>query len=1562
MTDLEKFDEMFGSSEEENTQESKVNTPDLSKFDEIEKNPDYQSAAYKVADMLTNHPANKAYASAVARYTPSDQRDAVIDAVAELGHRKKAVSSQGVVAKSLDAFYAGLMNLGETGFRTVGLSGPVGLAKDEEQEKFARRLETAWSKADPLHNPEASWYNPAEALVSASEMVPQMYVAGAAGKAAGFSAEALGAGSKMVGLAEGAGAAASFAPGMYEETYDTLLDKGVAPSTARWAAATSAGLQSTIFATLPAQLLPKGWGGKVLADKLATSIAAKYAFTAGVHGPTVMAGTKAIDEAIQDVASGESKEVKEYLSNAWDTYKKSIGPMAVMAAPNAISSIGAKSAVKATEPTNKEKFEQEILDAADNNVVPSRGQWKKWKAELGLGGGRTEGQRLTGVKAAAEEIRNRNTQETAIPEEQPEAQEISENIVEQDKLPQTQSTQSAQPPVTGSAPDITSIKKDAVNDLRAKRGEEPLTGKERGSFEEWNAEAEKRIKNDPLYADKLIEELKDTDRPFSEVETAAMQRQYRGLQNSLTSANEKLIEVAKTGDSEAITKAQAEADNALKAVQNAEEAGMEYKSRAGGSLVSIKMELKEDFSLGRLVTEASIAKGGKPLTPEESTKVKEISDKVAELEKKLESIQANKETTAEVTEATTKKGFKKPSARKIVAKKNIESAWEEFHSVRKAFKESSTGETGALNVDLLAASGKLVKAYVDYGVVSFSEFMAHVKTKLGEDAEKDRDTLLAAWNEAKERGEIPDIGSALSGKNAIGGFAKKLERSFVEAGIKDRENVVDAVHEVLKEYDPKITRREAMDAISGYGQLKKLPTDQISAEIRDINGQLQQLAKLEDMQKGSAPKKTGMERRIPSDEERQLIQQVNEAKKRGGYKVTDPATQLKSALDAAKTAVKNRIADLEKEIETREKIVKNRTDLKPDEELIKLRKRRDELLVEHKEAFPITEEQRIERTSKSLDRAIEQLEDDLKAGKIGFKKKAEPVSSPEIEVKRKRLEELRDARDKARESSGLTQQRENEIYKKSLEKRLEELRRKVKEKDFSEPVKEEKEYSDDILDVQFQIQEEKLKYQHLKEEFRRSQFTPGQAAAYYATGGIKTARAIMTSFDDSALLRQGGWIAAAHPLMAAKTIPEAAKAAMSKKGEYEILQSILNRPNAKWYKKTKLPITQSEGSLNSQEEAYQGAFRIPGVAASERAYIATLNLERADLFDVLAANLVKGGWLQKPGEMTLKEANAISNYVAAASGRGNLGKLSSAADGLATTFFSPRFLWSRVQLLTGQPMWGGTARTRVLIAKDYARVLIGLGVFYSSIAMAAKMFKKGDVTIEEDPRSPNFGKVQVGDTKIDPLFGLSQVSSFITQSLLGEKKISTGEIRPIRKKWTLSGKERRTGDPTWLDLAASFLRSKSSPMAGTVVDVLQGENFKGEETTLVNLARRNLLPMPLNDIYDNLKETGVPAATALSLLGFFGMNSSTYKSSEPSKFAYKIAQHEQLSGVNKKTKKKYDHTQDIREIVAQANKLGISESDLMKGLEKEMKSRGYRNDTISEWKVRLQKRYKSFHK
>lgn len=227
----------------------------------------------------------------------------------------------------------------------------------------------------------------------------------------------------------------------------------------------------------------------------------------------------------------------------------------------------------------------------------------------------------------------------------------------------------------------------------------------------------------------------------------------------------------------------------------------------------------------------------------------------------------------------------------------------------------------------------------------------------------------------------------------LSAYIQRIALSFVRDGVTKRESLVSAVHD-FTENTTGFTPRETRDAISGYGDFKPLDKEAAKAQLRSIKGESQQISKLEDMAEGQAPLKTGIERRTPSDEERALIKQVNEAKKAGGFEITDPEKQLQSALGAVKTRLRNHIADLQRQIDTGILDVKSRRAVPTDAEAEALRAKRDAAKKEFDSIFgkEINGAQRLARAKSYLNRRATELEARIKDNDFAPRPKAQPLS------------------------------------------------------------------------------------------------------------------------------------------------------------------------------------------------------------------------------------------------------------------------------------------------------------------------------------------------------------------------------------------------------------------------------------------------------------------------------------------------------------------------------------------------------------------------------------------
>jgi len=436
-------------------------------------------------------------------------------------------------------------------------------------------------------------------------------------------------------------------------------------------------------------------------------------------------------------------------------------------------------------------------------------------------------------------------------------------------------------------------------------------------------------------------------------------------------------------------------------------------------------------------------------------------------------------------------------------------------------------------------------------------------------------------------------------------------------------------------------------------------------------------------------------------------------------------------------------------------------------------------------------------------------------------------------------------------------------YKTRTTNRIKELEQKMQAGDFLPKKRRELVMDKQALDLKFKKDKVVKAYQKARAEdtlARRSFLTKAKDTGMEV---LNVARAIKTSMDLSAVLRQGAFIALGHPIRGIKAMPSMFKALRSEKGQFAVEQEIMHRANYPLYEQAKLYLSEHGAKLSTMEEAYMShwADKIPGVAASGRAYTTYLNRLRADSFDAMLKNLPTVA-----GKASPEETKAIANFINVATGRGNLGAKENALVGLNTVFFAPRYVASRFQLVMGQPFKGGTSTTKKMVAKEYARFLTGLGVVYA-------IGKAAGADIEIDPRSSDFGKLRFGKTRIDPMAGLSQTTVFMTRAL-------TGQTKPV-------GKKAHTMDSrAYIDVYSRFARSKIAPVPGTALNWKAGQDVVGNKIKPIGTAEDFLegksvpsnlvMPLAISDIYDTMREQGVPKGSAMALLSIFGMGLQTY--------------------------------------------------------------------------------------
>lgn len=492
------------------------------------------------------------------------------------------------------------------------------------------------------------------------------------------------------------------------------------------------------------------------------------------------------------------------------------------------------------------------------------------------------------------------------------------------------------------------------------------------------------------------------------------------------------------------------------------------------------------------------------------------------------------------------------------------------------------------------------------------------------------------------------------------------------------------------------------------------------------------------------------------------------------------------------------------------------------------------------------------RTDKRLQNKITQLETLLRTSGL-------PDSPKRRKQGTKAIERLRAVRDDLKKKISKSEP----VVKKRLQAQIENLNRKIETGDILPTPRV-------VLPQSKQVERLQFERDELQSEIRRriNDLKP-QTIWENIAEPFNTSRALITSWDASAPFRQGGFFVVARPIKSSKAFAAMAKAMKSKQGQAKVENEMKEHPLFPLAKRAKLFIAPSDGSyqLSKLEERFQTkwAKRIPGIATSERGYITFLNKQRFDMFVTFIETLSRNQ------EATLEEAKGTANFVNIATGRGNIGNMEQGAVFLNTVFFAPRYVASRFQLLLGVPFFQAKSfRVKKLIAKEYARYIIGMGLIYAAFDFLGEIFG-AEIDFEWNPQSSDFGKIRIGKTRLDPLSGLSQVTVILARLITGKTKSTiTGKVTPLR------GEDVPFKGDTAFDKITQFLRFKLSPMFATGINLLEQEDAIGEPFTLKDVPGNLAVPISFREINDTIKEQNIPTATAISLLTLFGMGVSTY--------------------------------------------------------------------------------------
>ena len=758
-----------------------------------------------------------------------------------------------------------------------------------------------------------------------------------------------------------------------------------------------------------------------------------------------------------------------------------------------------------------------------------------------------------------------------------------------------------------------------------------------------------------------------------------------------------------------------------------------------------------------------------------------------------------------------------------------------------------------LGVELTRAGEDAVITDADKALDSIRK---QAKASKGKKATPEPQTVL----DAITAGERTDIVSA----------ARDIARWYFEQGLTDRETIYTRVHGELARIFPAITRIETVNAIAGYGRFRALSKDAIDIQMRDLIGQSLQLARIRAMREGKAPLKVAEPRPI-SDAERHLTQIVNELKRQGKYSVTDPTRQLRTALDAIKARLDNQIADLNQEISTGEKINKTRTTVEYDAEAKAKRAERDRLVKIRNEIFKapgITDEARIKRTVAALERSLREYERRItERDYFATNAKSAAPEDVRIDALKARIastkQQLEWLKKMAKPEMRTAEELAEDVWEERVLARMTDLKDRLARGDFATTPRPERVLTPRMEKIKAKLVKVEADFEAAKRRWRWQQKSAPAKAFDLTLDTFDLVRAIWTGLDLSPILRQGIMPLLTNPITTIKEIGKAFPSIASEEAAVIHMNRLRETPEYARYVRYKTPFTEVGGPLERQDELVTSnlARHIPVLAGTQRFYTALLNGLRFSMLQMGEKAFAPNG------KYTNEQGKAMAFYVGAATGRGSIGSLDRAGVWLNRVFFSPRLFASNLQMLVGMPIWKASdAKVRKYIAGQYARMAIGWAGIYTLGYLAG-----GE--LEQDWRSSDFGKIRFGNTRIDPLRGMSQVIVLTGRTLTGERKTGTGRIVAIR------GPDTPFKGMTVADVMENFIRSKFAPAISIPFDIAVGETVVGQpvDPRSMKMWTRLITPMAGQDIYQAIQEQGMPEGTAMGLLFLLGFGGMTYE-------------------------------------------------------------------------------------
>ena len=1053
----------------------------------------------------------------------------------------------------------------------------------------------------------------------------------------------------------------------------------------------------------------------------------------------------------------------------------------------------------------------------------------------------------------------------------------------------------------------------AANAVRRKDRELPEFQKNPQSFEQWNNEAERLLK-EGYDVEALMKRL-EKEADATPVENAIRKIYYATID----------AEVAKNPTNE------------LLALQKrAAIVGDAVNRRAGQNLVSLKGEGSPLSSISDFYVAKMEAVGADTLTEAQKKEVKEQYEAVkkadADAEAKLAALEAeNARLKAEVELAKTSKSTTKKATKEKRTHEDYVKERESFRDELKAAKEKhekwlkgqgiqKSGVGFTLTTDMVKAISKIVRSHVDENVTKLKDVVEKVlediKDIFPDITEKDIHNVIAGeYNEKKPtRNELAakmrDLKDEAFYVNKLERLLSGTEPKSEKDKIKRNQQITD-LRKKIEEF-----KKDETAANKFYGE-----SDAGNRRLEKLEDELERIQERKQKEK---PEKGSKEEREISATEQKLLDEI-EAEQAKWDAENDAAKVAKKEYRRLETERNRQI----ERVDFLKKKLKSISDGNLPERGKREKKADTPEIDKLKEEIVVAE--KFIRSAKATQEKIRKQEVELQ--RLKDRKEKEPtevnkksVTDREKELKEQIASERKEFEKEKREANKFyTDETPEEVrklraIKRSNEKQTAAIQERISKGEF-ETKKEVPFLENPELKRKFPKQYKDtldaiLAREEARHEFDIALMKDEMAKRSLAKKGIDvlgdiigTTKSVVTGIDASGIGIQNLVAMAAHPRSAIEALPASFVDFGSAKNQERWLASVHNSELYPIAKKAGLDITEPQSLKSSEKEEifthnlldrkikFKGKTYIISKYTTkpfERIFTGLGNRMRWNLWARGVEKLMAEGITY---EKHPEEYEALAKVLNTETGRGKLHpQVDKAFEFISAGIWSPRLMASRMNILgigdVGNLIAGGkkgyygglTPRMRAYALKDLAKFIIFGSAF---LGFAGLTFAD---EVDTDPNSATFGTMLVNGKRYNIWGGFTQYVRLIAKYAMGGEK-QKGVFKESNP----------------LVTTGRFLWSKTTPAVGVGISVAHKDrqgvsrDYMGKPVTATSALENLITPLSIKGISEGVKKEGLGSILWTGLPSFVGLNvsyESDFSDSPPSSSTQK------QSKSNKKTEKK----------------------------------------------------------